>query len=259
MSGLYIEVFSGFSSYDELLPMAKEIGFDGFFTNCDYANDIETMTYCRKLGDSLGLIYETSHSVIEGSNTIWNEGVEGDKFIDVLKFNTDNCAKLGIPILVVHVQPNFRQGANFDIGIKRFAELVRYAKSKNVNIAFENIGSPEFLYKTLDVFDNSHVGFCYDSGHEACCTKGEHYLKKVGNRLMCTHLHDNDNKKDLHMIPFDGEIGFDTVMRELKECAYKGNITLELSYDRYADTYSKYDFLKKSYDVARKIKNFVNS
>ena len=256
MSGLYVEVFSGMS-YDELLPAAAKLGFDGFFTNWEYASDLEKMTYYKKLGESLSLDYETSHSVIPGSNTIWLVGKEGDDFLDLLKMNADNCEKLAIPILVVHVQPSAKQNPSFEIGIKRFSELVRYAKAKNVKIAFENIGMPSFLYRTLDALQDSNVGFCYDSGHEACCTLGTHYLTRIGDRLMCTHLHDNDNKSDLHLIPFDGEIGFDRIVGEMRNCAYKGNITLELNYDRYEGRLSHEQYLKKSFDTAKKIRELV--
>ncbi len=256
MSGLFIEVFSGMS-YDEMLPIAAELGFDGFFTNWEYACDLEKMTYYRKLGEKLGLDYETSHSIIPGSTTIWIEGKEGDDFLDLLKTNVDNCEKLAIPTLVVHVQPRKPENPSFEIGIKRFSDLVRYAKVRGVKIAFENIGMPSFLYRTLDALQDSNVGFCYDSGHETCCTLGEHYLTRIGDRLMCTHLHDNDNKSDLHLIPYDGEIGFDRIVGEMRDCSYKGNFSLELNYDSYADKLSKSDYLKKCYDVAKRIKEQV--
>lgn len=257
MSGLYIEVFKGMS-YDTLLPIAARLGFDGFFTNWEYASDIEKMRYYKTLGESLGLAYETSHSVIPGSNTVWLDGKEGDDFIDLLKTNIDNCEKLSVGILVVHVQPNARQNPSFETGIKRFDNLVKYAKVRGVTIAFENIGMPSFLYRTLDALQDSNVGFCYDSGHEACCTPGVRHLPRIGDRLVCTHLHDNDNRSDLHLIPYDGEIGFDRVAKDLRDCAYRGNITLELNYERYADRLLPEDYLQKCLDVAKKIRNSVS-
>jgi len=255
--GVYVEVFNGMT-YDEMLPIIKEVGFDGFFTNWEYATDLEKMRYYKNMGEKLGLDCETSHAVIPGSNTVWIPGRDGDDFIDLMKQNTDNCNALGIDTLVVHIQPKKPEDPQFEIGVKRFDTLVKYAKEKGINIAFENIGMPSFLYRTLDAFQDSNVGFCYDSGHEACCTNGYRHLEKLGDRLMCTHLHDNDNRSDLHLIPYDGEIGFDRVVNDIRACSYKGNITLELNYESYAEKMSKYDYLKKAYDVAVRIRDAIN-
>ena len=146
---------------------------------------------------------------------------------------------------------------SFEIGINRLENVVRYAKEKSVKIAFENINSPEYLFRVLNNFNTPDVGFCYDCGHEACHTPGVRYLPIIGNRLMCTHIHDNDNESDLHLIPFDGEIDFQQMCNELKAINYKGNITLELCYsDKYKAELSDYEFLKKCYESAEKIRTY---
>ena len=73
---------------------------------------------------------------------------------------------LGIPILVVNVNPELKQNPSRELGIDRLKPVVKYAKDKSVKIAFENINSPEYLYKTLDYFDGDNIGFCYDCRHE---------------------------------------------------------------------------------------------
>ena len=260
MSGLYFEVFSGIT-YEEMFPMIRQAGFDGFFSNERYCLDLEAMTRFRKLGDRLGLDYETSHARIPGSNTIWNYGPEGDAFLDVLRQCMDNCVALSIPTVIVHIQPNPKQEPSFDLGIRRLTELVRCAKTKGVKIAFENMFEypqlPSFLCRTLDHFQDSHVGYCYDSGHEGCRGGGIQYLPIIGDRLFCTHLHDNDTKGDQHMLPYDGQIGFDRVVQQLKACGYRGNFTLEVSYDSYVDRMSKEAFIQKGYGVAANLRRQV--
>ncbi|MBP3334397.1 MAG: sugar phosphate isomerase/epimerase [Clostridia bacterium] len=257
MNGIYIDVFWGIS-YDELFPMIKDIGFTGFFSGECYAKDPEKLTQFKRSADSIGLIQETSHSTIPGCSSIWSNVAEGDEYIDLLKLNIDNCAKLDIPILVVHIQPDLSSEPSFETGLNRLRSAVKYARERRVKIAFENINSAEYLYNTLDFFDCDNVGFCYDCGHEACHTNGERYLSKIGDRLLCTHIHDNDNKSDQHLIPFDGSIDFIRIASELNDCNYKGNITLELCYDnRYQSRMSKLDFLKKSFDAAKKLKKMM--
>jgi len=85
-------------------------------------------------------------------------------------------------------------------------------------------------------------------------------LPKIGNRLLCTHIHDNDHKSDLHLIPFDGEIDFKKMCQELKACNYEGNITLELCYsEKYKKELDEYDFVKKSFESAQKIKSLLSN
>lgn len=258
MNNIYIDVFLGIT-YDELFPLIKEIGFDGFFSGEIYANDFEKMSLFKHNAEQLGLRQETSHSTIPGSSSIWSSGTSGDEYIEVLKNNINNCSRLSIPILVVHIQPDFSLSPSFETGIKRLKTVVAYAKEKNVKLAFENINSAEYLYKTLDCFDDNHIGFCYDCGHEACHTNGEHFLPKIGDRLFCTHIHDNDNRSDLHLIPFDGDIDFERIARELRGCNYTGNLTLELCYnDFYSKNYSKSEYLKKCFASAVRLKNLIS-
>jgi len=257
MDSIYIDVFSGIS-YDELFPMIKEIGFTGFFSGECYAKDFEKLSDLKKSAEKIGLIQETSHSTIPGSSSIWNDNADGEKFVDVLKLNIDNCSKLSIPILVVHIQPDSTQRPSFEVGLNRLKTIVKYAKEQSVKIAFENINSAEYLYRTLEYFDDNNVGFCYDCGHEACHTNGEHYLPKIGNRLFCTHIHDNDNKSDQHLIPFDGQIDFARIANELRNCNFKGNITLELCYGNYySNQMNKSEFLKKSFEAASRLQNLI--
>ena len=257
MNSIYIDVFSGIS-YDELFKMIKDIGFNGFFSGEIYAKHFDKMSSFKCYAENLGLTQETSHSTIPGSSSIWSNDASED-YVDVLKLNIDNCSKLSIPILVVHIQPNFAEEPSFEIGLNRLKTIVKYAKERGVKIAFENINSAEYLYRTLEYFDDNNVGFCYDCGHEACHTNGEHFLPKIGERLFCTHIHDNDNKSDLHLIPFDGRIDFKRIACELKDCHYKGNITSELCYNsRYSNQMNKFDFLKRSYDAAKKLQKLIS-
>ena len=198
----FIDVFYGID-YSQLFPLCKKVGFDGFFSGEIYANDsirLDEIAYLARAND---LEWETSHSTIPKSQTIWSHGDEGDKYCNVLLSNIDNCKRLRIPLLVVHIAPDFSYEPKLELGIQRLSPVVEYAKKVGVKIAFENINSAEYLFDTLAHFDDLHVGFCYDCGHEACHTPNVRYLPKIGNRLFCTHLHDNDRKGDCHWLPFD--------------------------------------------------------
>lgn len=243
----FIDVFSGIT-YSQLLPLCKKAGFDGFFSGEIYANDSIKLDEIADLARAHGLEWETSHSTIPKSQTIWSQGDEGDRYCNVLLTNIDNCKRLGIPLLVVHIAPDFSREPSFELGIRKLEPVVKYAKKAGVKIAFENINSAEYLFGTLSHFNDSHIGFCYDCGHEACHTPDTRYLPKLGNRLFCTHLHDNDGKGDCHWLPFDGIVDFERIGQELKNCNYRGNLTLELSYsDNYRKKYTPEAFIQEAY------------
>lgn len=253
MRKLCIDVFSGFT-YDELLPMAKAAGFDGFFSGEVWAGSYDDMKKAVDLAKSLELFPETSHSTIPGCTTIWLPGGEGEDYVDVLKKNIDNCHKLSVPILVVHIQLDKARENNLALGLSRLEAVIEYAKERNVKIAFENINSTEYLFAAMDKFPEENVGFCYDCGHEACHTPGVRFLPILGKRLICTHLHDNDEKNDCHFIPFEGKIDFERIAGELKACDYQGNLTLEVQYEYRLDKgLTKEEFIKKSFEALKKL------
>lgn len=259
MNKIFIEVFEGMSR-EEQLNMAKEIGYEGYFSNPDCASDTEALAEYRKQGDALGLTFETIHGTIPGCSDIWFEGQAGDDYIEVLLREIDNCVAFNVPILIIHVQTDMRKGTKFELGAKRYAPVIAKAKEKGIKIAIENADDEEYLYKMLEYYDEPHVGFCYDSGHESSVTQGAHYLPRVGNRLFCTHLHDNDGTKDQHKLPFDGIIDFEQMAKDFKAIGWKGNLTFELRYDdAYAQKYSKREFLEECYKRAIKLRDMIQA
>lgn len=53
-------------------------------------------------------------------------------------------------------------------------------------------------------------------------------IKECGNRLLATHISDNDGSGDQHYIPFNGNINWKDVISALKDINYKGAFNLEI-------------------------------
>jgi sugar phosphate isomerase/epimerase len=84
------------------------------------------------------------------------------------------------------------------------------------------------------------VGFCLDTSHENAFTPGLRYMPIWGHRLVATHISDNDCvcDKDMHMLPFDGNIDFDKTAEEIAKCGKDVTLMLEIKPDnhvRYED------------------------
>jgi len=79
----------------------------------------------------------------------------------------------------------------------------------------------------LAEWNDEHVGFCYDAGHEnvqGTCFK---MLEHFGPRLLTVHLHDNQGS-DTHMLPYEGTIDWDRFCTVLRGLRYSGNLLLEV-------------------------------
>lgn len=253
---LCVDVFEGID-YDRLFYMAKDIGFDGLFSGEVHGDDFESMKRVRRIANETGLLYEFSHSKIPGCKELWRNSGGGEAYVQLLKRNIDNCARLEIPILVVHCQPEYQTEPDMALGLFYLEPVVRYAEDAGVKIAFENIDHPQCLLQTMAHFTDKHVGFCYDAGHEACRGYGYEFLPLVGDRLICTHIHDNDGIDDQHLIPFDGKIDWQRVMRQLKDCKYEGPLTLELRYGKFYEGIPETEFLQKSFDAVKRLRDMM--
>ena len=73
------------------------------------------------------------------------------------------------------------------------------------------------------------------------------------DRIFAVHLHDNDKSDDLHLLPFDGTIDWNHVIRKLKECNYNGPVTLEICYRYDYLNMSLEDFYNKGFKKGEKL------
>ena len=55
-------------------------------------------------------------------------------------------------------------------------------------------------------------------------------FKELFPHISCTHVHDNYYNKDLHLLPYQGNLEWTAHMRYMKENGYRGNFTYEFVY-----------------------------
>ena len=144
-----------------------------------------------------------------------------------------------------------------DIGRARYEKLVEYAMKKNVKVAFENLRKSANFAWAMETFEhNPMVGFCWDCGHEACYQNGREFMPWYGERLICTHIHDNCGLQDAddHLLPFDGTVDFNRFAEHIRNSGYKGSLMLEVFniVHRYDDLTAE-QFLEKAAGVVNKL------
>lgn len=153
----------------------------------------------------------------------------------------DDCVQYQIPTLVIHGW----QGLIYTFPAEPldfclFDCIVAHAKEKKIQIAFENLEGEEYLDALLDRYtDQAHVGFCWDSGHDSCYPPSKmDFLARFGHRLIVTHLNDNfgardsngafNSGDDLHLLPYDGSLDWDQILRRLHAAPYQEILNFEI-------------------------------
>lgn len=113
--------------------------------------------------------------------------------------------------------------------------LLPYAHEMGIRLNIENMPYPELeiahmetLLRLVREIDDPALGVCLDTGH--CTTVGDDLpavTKMCGDKLYTTHVHDNNLKQDIHMIPFTGRINWKAFRDALMEIGFDGVVSLE--------------------------------
>ena len=256
--GLHGDITKNIPAY---LAMVKAAGFDSVFDNCnDTCNAQALGTWVNECAKQ-GLTFENAHCSLATVGCwnfhIWEPGEEGDGVLQVLLHDMENCHICGVPMLVLHVDARSYANNVFEVGRQRFAALVEQAEAYGIRLAIENINCGPYLFRIMEEFPQSHVGFCYDSGHNLCATPETDYSPLFG-RLFCCHLHDNHAggpdetmSIDEHLLPGDGLVDFPKLMGQMRKAGYTGALTLEMSYrEHYQKKYSPEQYVAAVYERA---------
>ena len=210
----------------------------------------EQLEYIRKKG--LNVIF--AHLGYQNINDIWLDIEDGEKLVERYKNDIKICKENVSPMVVMHLTGKNEASMYNEIGLKRLQEIVDYAMTLDIKVAFENTKFKGYLEYVLQNIQNENAGICFDSGHYHVHFDDNLDFTKFKDRIFAVHLHDNDKSDDLHLIPFDGTIDWKKTIEELKSCNYDGPITMELCYRyEYLDM-GIVNFYKKGYEIGKKIK-----
>lgn len=223
----------------EVVKLIRSAGFEGI--SPEWEGD-ETLKEIVAAAEENQLEIQSLHAPFTGAAKLWSrdEAVSGPAKAEILAA-IDGCATYHISVLVMHTWIGFDyafvpEELYFDV----YDEIVRYAKEKGINIAFENTEGQEFLFALMERYsETDNVGFCWDSGHEMCYNHSMDLLGKYGDRLLMTHMNDNlgisrfDGKTfwtdDLHLLPYDGIADWDYNVKRLKKSKKQDILNFELA------------------------------
>lgn len=245
-------------SLEESARLCRNAGFEHVDFSPEYrADDWKEQAYhAREVLDRLGIAVEQTHAPFNRYGTYPEE-----LFPEYYRRLFEASNIVGAKYVVVHAD-EYRTVDHYDpeeimnFAYDYLAPHVDYAARHNMVVAIENVfedvvarcpqidGKSRFtsrideLKGIIEKFNTPSVGCCWDFGHAKCAFGNDRMLdalKEVGQYLRCTHVHDNYYGKDLHLMPFLGEIDWESHMQYLKEIGYSGKLSFEFVYGRFPD------------------------
>lgn len=215
--------------YREVIDAFRENGIERTFLCIEHPEFDAAMKEVKEAGIKVDFF----HAPFKGQNTIWAEGEEGADMLARLLKSVDTCREYDIDLMVAHVSGGRPMPPISPIGLERFDRFMAYAEEMGVTIAFESHRYVENVQFMMERYPQA--GFCLDTAHEDAFTPGFHYLPMWGERLVATHLSDNEYvcDKDMHMLPFDGHIDFAQTARQIAATGRRMTLMLELKPDNH--------------------------
>lgn len=232
------------------------------FQYVDYMPDFEADDWkirahrAREILDLAGICVEQTHAPINRYG-----GYDPDLFPVYFKRLFKASKIVGAKYVVVHAD-EYRTVDHYDpkeiqdFAYNYLAPHVDYAAKNGMVVAIENVfedavahcpqidGKSRFtsrideLKELIERFNTPSVACCWDFGHAKCAfgTDGMlDALKQVGQYVCCTHVHDNYYGKDLHLMPFLGEIDWEAHLAYMHGVGYKGKLSFEFVYGRFPE------------------------
>lgn len=124
-----------------------------------------------------------------------------------------------------------------------YDRYVQLAADRHVRTAFENLmpivglgytrrycDHYEQLIDLVDSYQDPMVGACLDTGHANQVNLDlARTVRALGPRLIALHINDNHKGRgDEHLLPYLGDIDWESVIRALVEIGYAGDLTYEV-------------------------------
>ena len=241
----------------EVLPYMTEAGFRGgelalvhLRQFAEAPHPQRTAEQFRVRCDELGLQIPQVHLSVAAMGTLDADQREAD--FARMRREIELSALAGVRIGVLHPVGGWpttlaEQREIERLRIEDFARACEIAAEHEFTIAIENtydahgdersaMGRRRFgslipeLHSVVDAVGADNFGICLDTGHTNLIglPLGEAF-RQCGDRLIATHVHDNDGHQDQHIEPTRGTIDWPDAIAALREIGWDGIFNLEIA------------------------------
>ena len=227
---------SGFDGFDFTIPNSLDVSFD------EYKNHIEEV---KKHSEKIGLPCVQTHGA---EPEVYDEAT-----VELLTRSIEYSSVLGAEICVIHplrsmLDTGIMYYENheeiFEKNKKLFLELIPVAEKYGVKIAIENMFGMDLnrniyiantcshtsdFQRYIDYFDSKYITACFDIGHAALVSEvPSDMIAKMGDRIGALHVQDVDFVRDLHTLPFMGNLDWHKICKSLAKINYNGHFVFEI-------------------------------
>ena len=161
-----------------------------------------------------------------------NEGTDVEAYFQLQTHCAQVADSLDARIVVCHL-PNLNHRFDFERALAILERLADLMAKYNLRLAIENCldGDIDFIIRVIDAMNRPDVGFNLDVGHALCNQKADlpKEIRKIGKRLITTHLHDNFGVNDDHQMPGLGNIDWKAVLASFQEIGYEAPLMMEMT------------------------------
>ena len=253
-----------FNSDEYAIRMIKEAGFEAFDIGLELTRKgwplpfeyrIEVPDYkekaaaLRKLSQELEIPCCTSH----GPCITGHENKEiYEHMLRQTIHSMEYAALVGAKAIVVHpihiMNHQTHREEQMQLNVEMYRRLAAYARDFGIKVAAETLieagptgalvpagcGRAEEFCRIADV-DPDWITVCLDIGHASCAGVDiPSLIRELGKeRLYMLHVHDNDLKGDLHIMPYQGKVNFGEIIQALRDIQFDGVLDMEVDLGKF--------------------------
>lgn len=233
---------------ENYFPFAHENGFEWMELSCNNPNnfldkfDEKRICEIRKLRDGYGLRYGLHSASFVNSAEIEPTVRKAVRqhLVDYMKLAHD----LGAEYLVLHFGYHFSLFLDevFRCLIENFKPVVELAEKHELPIGIENMNKVhedceivylgvtiEELKRVFDAIPSKFFGLTLDVAHAGLLPGGpKSFMDAFPDKIISTHISDNDLYLDRHLPVGEGKINFKEVLAQLMDMGFEGTLNIEL-------------------------------
>jgi sugar phosphate isomerase/epimerase len=260
----------------KLLPLLNTFGINNIEirpndNHFDY-QDPKTIEKIKKEINDNNISVKSIHMPMNGVDISSPEEYDRVKSVREIEKVIMVALRLNAKIIVVHPGGKCNSIVERETRMKKcidsLSEIVEFSSQWEIKIALENtipgrLGDNWFeIQKILDKISSEYLGVCLDTGHfllnQEENEKGILRLDKEPidwkNKLLHIHIHDNNGKTDLHLLPEKGYFPWYQLFNYLKQIQYQGYLIVEPP-----EQFQIEDYLIKIQHVFKRIEEISSS
>lgn len=172
---------------------------------------------------------------------------EDEKTWELVKRSVESSHMLGAKWLVAHPSTKVRDGAvdadTHRLNVDYFKRLAEMVGAYGMGLAIENMWGktrdgvkryatdPHELCALIDDIGYENVGACWDTEHGSIeeIDQGQ-AIRLLGKRIHATHISDENDCNNIHILPYMGRCQWEAVLKALAEIGYADAFTYEIQH-----------------------------